>query len=469
MMKSTILLLALLVTTTISCNQESSGEKSNTPPPNIVYIYMDDLGVEESVPYGHQIFETPNIARMAEEGVKFTRHYCGSSVCAPSRCSLMTGKHVGHCAVRGNREVNDHGQMPLPSAEVTVAELLQGAGYETQLFGKWGLGSENTTGEPTSQGFDSYYGYLDQILAHNNFPEYLIRNGKKEMLRNKVEWQDSTAWHRGYGSYTPDPVEYSDDLFTEEAIKFIDQAHDKPFFVYLAYTIPHNNGEAPKDQRFQSPTLAPYENEADWTFTEKSYAAIVNRMDGYVGQVLEKLRKKGLDENTIVFFSSDNGSTEDIPEQFAANNVYRGMKRSPYEGGIRAPLIVWGKNQVPQGTTTDLLSAQWDFLATACEIAGVEPPADTDGISMLPTILGQEQTKTHDFLYWEFYEMGKWQAYRQEQYKLVYHHKVDRFELYDLKTDPGEKNDLSKEKPELVAQLKSEMNAQHKPDPKWVF
>ena len=468
-MKRTCLLLVLLAACSFSCNKENSDGKDAGPPPNIVYIYMDDLGVEESAPYGHPIFETPNIARMAAEGVKFTRHYCGTSVCAPSRCALMTGKHVGHCAVRGNRQMDPHGQMPLPAAEVTVAEMLQGAGYETQLFGKWGLGSENTTGEPTNQGFDDYYGYLDQILAHNNFPEYLIRNGKKEMLKNEVEWQDSTAWHGGYGSYTKDPVEYSDDLFTEEAIKFIGQEHEKPFFVYLAYTIPHNNGEAPQDQRFQSPTLAPYEDKADWNFTEKSYAAIINRMDGYVGQVLAKLEEEGLAENTIVFFSSDNGSTEDIPEIFAASNKYRGMKRSPYEGGIRAPLIVWGKNCVPAGRTTDLLSAQWDFLPTACEIARVEPPANIDGISMWPAIMDKEQPREHDFLYWEFYEGGKWQAYRKGDHKLVYHHKADRYELYDLVKDPGEKNDLSGEMPELLATLKTELHAQHEPDPNWQF
>jgi arylsulfatase A len=435
--------------------------------PNIILINMDDMGVEEIAPYGNKIIKTPYLSQMAKEGLLFTRHYAGTSVCAPSRCALMTGKHTGHCEIRGNKQVEPHGQMPISEATVTVAELLKTAGYQTQLFGKWGLGCENTTGEPTRQGFDSYYGYLDQVLAHNNFPEYLMRNGKKEMLNNKVAWESPDKPFKGFGSFTPQPVVYSNDLFTKEALQYIDQPHKDPFFVYLAYTLPHNNGEAPHDQRFQSPTLKPYENE-DWPELDKHYAATVSHMDKYVGQIMQKLREKGLDKNTLVFFTSDNGSTEDIPVRFAQSNKLRGYKRSPYEGGIRTPLIVWGGG-VKAGLKTSVQAAHWDFLATACDIAGLNIPADTDGVSYLPTLKGKKQPKQRDFLYFEFHEAGKWQVLRQGNYKLVYHHKPNRCELYDLTKDPAEKNDIAVQQPKLVETLKVKLNTQHSPDPIWKF
>jgi len=441
--------------------------QSRSARPNIIYIQMDDLGVEEIGAYGHRIFKTPSLDRLAAEGLRFTRHYAGTSVCAPSRCALMTGLHTGHGEVRGNIQMNPHGQMPLSPETVTVAELLKGAGYRTALFGKWGLGTEGTTGEPTRQGFDTYYGYLDQVLAHNNFPAFLVRNGQREALPNEVIWEPKTALFKGLGSFTPQPKVYSNDLFTREALTYLEQPHPEPFFLYLSYTLPHNNGEAPKDQRFQSPTLAPYEQEA-WTELEKHYAGTISRMDTYVGQLMEALKKQGLDKNTLVLFSSDNGSTEDMPARFSASFQLRGMKRSPYEGGIRAPLIAWWPGRVKPGVS-DLPSAQWDFLATACELAGVKPLPATDGLSMVPTLLGKGRQARHDHLYWEFHEQGGWQAIQQGNLKLIYKVKADQYELYDLKGDPAERINLANQRPQDLNRLKALLASARTPSARFNF
>ncbi len=436
---------------------------------------MDDLGVEEIQPYSQNSLKTPNLARMAREGMVFTQHYAGTSVCAPSRCALMTGMHTGHTEVRGNKQMEPHGQMPLSPETVTVAECLKQAGagktpYETALVGKWGLGSEGTTGEPTRQGFDSYYGYLDQVLAHNNFPAYLMRNGKQETLDNNVVWEPKTAFFKGYGSFTPQPKVYSQDLFTKEAIQFIQKPRateggpTRPFFLYLGYTIPHNNGEAPKEQRFQAPNLAPYENEPAWTPLEKNYAATIARMDDYVGQIMNALKQQGLDKNTLVLFSSDNGSTEDMPKRFAAANQLRGMKRSPYEGGIRAPLIAWWPGRVRPGTSNHP-TAQWDFLATACELAGVKVPMNTDGRSIVPTLLGKNGQLVAPYFYWEFHEQGGWQALRQGNNKLIYKIRENQYELYDLSRDPAEKTNVIEQESATAMRLKALMTSARTPSP----
>jgi arylsulfatase A len=455
-MKKYLLFIFLLCTQTVFAQKAKEALR-----PNIIYMLMDDLGVEETQPYGNTIFKTPFLNQMAQEGMKFTKHYAGTSVCAPSRCALMTGKHTGHGEVRGNKQAEPHGQMPLSSQTMTVAKLLQNAGYQTFLSGKWGLGSEGTTGEPTQQGFGAYYGYLDQVLAHNNYPEYLIRNGKKEYLKNKVIWEENkNSYSKGLGSYTPEEnkVEYSNDLFTQEGLQFIDkQANKEPFFLYLAYTLPHNNGEAPKEIRFQSPTLKPYENE-NWTALEKNYAATVSRMDDYVGQIMQKLKEKGIADNTIIFFSSDNGSTEDIPVPFAEKNKLRGFKRSPYEGGIRAPLLVWWQGKVKANTLSDLPTAQWDFLPTACDLAGVQPPKGIDGVSIAPTLLGKKQGKRKTEMYWEFHEQGGWQALQEGNYKLIYFVRKQTYELYNLAKDEGEKVNLAEKEAKILEKMKLKMS-----------
>ena len=290
------------------------------PPPNIIFIMADDLGYGDLGCYGQQLILTPHLDQMAAEGIRFTQHYAGNTVCAPSRAALMTGQHMGHAEVRGNGQVVPSGQTSLSDSVTTVAALLKRNGYETTLIGKWGLGNVGTTGAPLKQGFDSYYGYLDQILAHNYYPEYLLRNDKKEMLANEVLYLDSSEWHGGLGSYSTEKVDYSHDLFTKEALAFIGKPHDAPFFLYLPYTIPHNNGEALLNEKQEVPDFGPYADK-DWPKETKGYAAMITRLDRDVGQLLAKLRETGLDSSTVVIFTSDNGPMvdKDFTEFFNSN------------------------------------------------------------------------------------------------------------------------------------------------------
>ncbi len=444
-----------------------SGEEEQKP--NIIYIMADDMGVGDVGCYGQEFIQTPNIDRMASEGMRFTRHYAGTPVCAPCRCMLMTGRHSGHAYVRGNMEVEPSGQLALPDEEVTVGELLRQAGYETAVIGKWGLGVEGTEGEPDKQGFDLYYGYLDQVLAHNYYPEYLLRNGEREYLDNEVHYLDTSLWHDGLGSYSTKKVDYSHDLFTGEAMKFIEDNSERPFFLYLAYTIPHNNGEAPEGEKQEVPDQGIY-REKEWDKPARDYAAMITRMDKDVGAILDQLQELGIDENTLVIFTSDNGPMKnDFNRFFDSNGPYRGYKRDLYEGGVRMPFIAWWPGRIEQGATTGHISAFWDFLPTACELAGVEPPEDIDGISYLPVLLGKEQPE-HEFLYWEFpgngYQqsllMGKWKAIRTNMIE----DPDAPVRLYDLSADTGEENDIAGEHPELVEEIMQKMEVSHTPS-KW--
>ena len=369
------------------------------PPPNIIFIMADDLGYGDLGCYGQPLISTPYLDQMAAEGIRFTQHYAGNTVCAPSRAALMTGQHMGHAEVRGNGQVAPSGQTPLSDSVTTVAALLQRSGYETILIGKWGLGNVGTTGAPLKQGFDAYYGYLDQILAHNYYPEYLLRNDKKEMLANEVHYLDSSEWHGGLGSYSTEKVDYSHDLFTKEALAFIEKPHDAPFFLYLPYTIPHNNGEALPDEKQEVPDFGPY-TDKDWPQETKGYAAIITRMDRDVGQLLEKLRETGLDSSTVVIFTSDNGPmvNKDFTEFFNSNGPLRGGKRDLYEGGVRVPFIARWPGHIAPGTESAHVSAFWDFMPTAAELADVAAPEATDGISYLLTLLGENQAP-HEYLY----------------------------------------------------------------------
>ncbi len=314
--------------------------------PNIIYIMADDLGYGDLGCYGQEIIQTPNIDRLASSGVRFTQHYAGNTVCAPSRCALMTGYHMGHAQVRGNRQAEPSGQWPISPGTVTVARLLKSAGYKTGMIGKWGLGIENSTGDPLKQGFDYYYGYLDQVLAHNYYPEYLLRNGEREYQDNEVIYLDTTFWHKGLGSYSTGKSAYSHDLFLEDALRYLDENHEEPFFLYLPFTIPHDNGEAPEGERMEVPDYGPYANE-DWPGDTKRYAAKITRMDRGVGRIMEKIKEHGIEENTLVFFTSDNGPMpgEEFTEFFNSNGSFRGGKRDVYEGGIRVPLVAaWQGN-----------------------------------------------------------------------------------------------------------------------------
>jgi len=426
--------------------------------PNIIFILADDLGYSDTGPYGQKLIKTPNLDRMAANGIKFTNHYAGTSVCAPSRSVLMTGLHSGHTYVRGNKQADPYGQVPLKDSVITVAEILKESGYTTGMIGKWGLGVENTEGDPQNQGFDYFYGYYCQAHAHNSFPEYLFENGKKVFLLNKVNYMSEDHYSKGVAGYATEKIDYSNDLFQEKALGFIEKNKDTSFFLYLPVIIPHNNGEAPDSFRYETPSLYPYENEI-WTYEEKCYAASVSRLDSLVGRLLAKLDALGIAENTLVIFTSDNGpEKEDI---FDSNAGMRGGKRDLFEGGIKVPFIALWPGKITQASVSDHLSSFWDFLPTVCELSGAPIPEWTDGISYLPALQGKSQFQ-HSHFYWEFHEQGGKQAVRMGKWKAVRLNVNALPEgpvmLFDLENDPLESNDIGLKNPETLHKLTEIMN-----------
>ncbi len=433
--------------------------------PNIIFIMADDLGYGDIEPFGQQLIKTPNLSRMAEEGMKFINHYAGTSVCAPSRCSLITGLHTGHAEIRGNLQHSTaNGQTPLSTEAVTVAELLKTAGYRTGMIGKWGLGDYGTSGNPNEQGFDFFYGYTDQVLAHNHFPEYLLRNGKKEYLNNKVTYLDPTAWHRGLGSYSTEKKDFADELFTKEALKFISENRKRPFFLYLPFIIPHDNGEAPEGSRFEAPSQREYAS-TDWSKNEKDYAASITYLDDYVGRIIEHVRKLKLEKNTLIIFTSDNGPYTD-KMRFNSSGGLRGFKRDLYEGGPRVPFIAWWPGKIKSNTVSNHISAFWDFMPTVAELAGVKNTFVTDGISYVPELTGRGTQAEHPYLYFEFHEQDGSRCVRQGNWKAVQLKiKTEEpmpVELYNLETDPAEANNLADKYPDKVAELEKIMNEAHR-------
>lgn len=416
--------------------------------PNIIFILADDLGYGDLGCYGQQKIKTANIDKLAAEGVRFTHFYAGSTVCAPSRCALMTGLHTGHGWIRGNANV------ALRPGDLTVAELLKDAGYHTGLIGKWGLGDEHTSGVPQRKGFDEFVGYLDQTHAHDYYTTYLWRYDPQTGFEGRELLSENLGGKK---------VLYTHDLFTTAALNFVrinkpeQHNHFQPFFLYLAYTIPHaNNEEARRSGNgMQVPSDAPYSKES-WPQTEKNKAAMITRLDTDVGRLMEQLKKLRIDEETIVFFSSDNGSHKEggvDPKFFESSGPLRGIKRDLFEGGIRVPMIVRWPGRIKAGQMSDLVWAFWDFLPTAAEIVGARAPAKIDGISMLPALLGRPQTNQHAFLYWEFHEQGFKQAARMGQWKAIRLKPAEPLMLFDLKTDPGEKTNVAAQYPDVVAKI----------------
>jgi arylsulfatase A-like enzyme len=408
-------------------------------PPSILFILADDLGYGDLGCYGQKKIKTPHIDRMAAEGMRFTQCYAGSTVCAPSRCSLMTGLHTGHSTIRGNDPV------PLRPDELTVPRLLQSAGYRTGIIGKWDGGREGTTGIPSRQGFDYSFGYLGQVPAHNYYPDFLWRNQDKVPIAGNVV-------ERGVATKR---AQYSQDLLTQEALTFLERERDKPFFLYLAYTIPHANNERGQidGNGMEVPDDKPYSSQP-WPQAQKNHAAMITRLDADVGRVLAKLKELGLDETTVVFFSSDNGPHKEggaDPAFFQSAGPLRGHKRDLYEGGIRIPMIARWPGKIKSGVMNDHVWAFWDFLPTAAEIAGTAAPAGLDGISVVPTLLGTGSQRTHDFLYWEFHERGPQQAVRKGDWKAVRKQPGGPLEVYNLKLDIGETTDVASSHQNLVA------------------
>jgi arylsulfatase A len=453
-----------------------------TAPPNIVFVLADDLGYGELGCYGQRKIRTPHIDRLAAEGILFTQHYSGSPVCAPSRCNLLTGKHTGHSYIRDNDEMGERGdvwhdlslegQRPLLHETATIGTLLKNAGYRTGAVGKWGLGGPGSTGQPNSQGFDFFYGYLCQRLAHNYYPPYLWKNNNKEILGGNEYFyphqrfpQDKDPHDRAaYARYSGKV--YSSDRITEEALGFIRKQSARPFFLYLAFTIPHAALQVPEDSLREYEGAfpeTPYLGDKGYLphpTPRAAYAAMVSRMDRSIGQVLALLQSLGIDRNTLVFFSSDNGPTYNggtDSEFFQSAGPLRGLKGSLYEGGIRVPLVARWPGRIKPGTTTDHLSAFWDVLPTLTDLLGVSSPPDSDGVSFLPTLLGQPgEQKQPDYLYWEY--QGK-QALRMRQWKAIRTAGDQDWELYKLDDDIGETRNLASEHPGLIKEIAQAMAA----------
>lgn len=417
--------------------------------PNIIFIMADDLGYGDIGCYGQKQIQTPNLDRMAAEGTRFTQCYSGSPVCAPSRCCLMTGLHTGHARIRDNVP---H-EIFLRPDDVTVAEVLKQAGYATGAIGKWSLGEPGSWGIANYQGFDYFYGHLNQDQAHFYYPDYLWENDKIKLL---------------FGNRAGKTNEYTHDLFTERALQFIDTHADDPFFLYLAYTIPHWS-DYPKDSPMSQPVPSdePYADR-DWPQTEKNFAAMITRMDRDVGRILDRVKQLGLDENTLIVFTSDNGPDQTLshdPEFFDSNGPFRGIKRDVYEGGIRVPMIARWPGRVPAGRTSGLVTAHWDVMPTLAELAGLPAPKDIDGISIVPALLGEEQTQQHKYLYWDYGHMRETyiQALRWGDWKGVRIGTDAPIELYDLAKDPVEANNVAADHPDVVAQIDAYMREAYVP------
>jgi arylsulfatase A-like enzyme len=413
--------------------------------PNILFILVDDLGYGDPGCYGQVKILTPSIDRIASEGMRFTQAYAGSTVCAPSRCSLMTGLHTGHATVRGNKRP----ELGLRADEPDVPTLLKGAGYSTVLLGKWGLGGPGTGSVPNLRGFDQFFGYLDQLHAHNYYPGHLWENQDEFFMTSNWFFQRK---------------EYAPDLFTRRALEFLRHPPGTPFFMYLCYTIPHADNELGRltGNGMEVPDNHPY-SDREWPDVEKNFAAMVTRMDSDIGRILDLLSEAGLDRSTVVFFTSDNGPHKEgghDPDFFDSNGRLRGIKRDLYEGGIRVPFIVRWPGRVAAGTVSDQVVAFWDFLPTAGDLAGAGIPAGRDGRSIVPTLLGGRQEVPAP-LYWEFHESGFSQAVRTGDWKGVRLDVGRNIELYDLRTDPGEQNDIAVKHPDVVKNIARLMDAEH--------
>jgi arylsulfatase A-like enzyme len=401
--------------------------------PNILFIMADDLGIGNVGRYGSTKIKTPNIDRLASEGMRFTDAYTGASVCAPSRSCLMTGQHTGHTRVRANHSVRTKDRVPLLTEDTTVAEVLKSVGYATGITGKWGLGEPGTTGVPNRQGFDEWFGFLNQDHAVDYYTDHLWRNEQKEILKGNLNGKHE---------------QYVTDLFTEDAKRFIGKHSREPFFFYLAYTTPHADLQVPDD--------APYTNEP-WAQEHKNYAAMVTRMDRDIGSVLAHLDKLNLREKTLVFFTSDNGAGHKRGiELFRSTLHFRGAKGDVYEGGQRTPMIARWPGKIKAGSVSRFPWAFWDFLPTAAELAGAKAPPKIDGISVVPVLFGGQPKQQREYLYWEaFIKNGFQQAARVGDWKAVRPAPGAPIELYDLAKDESETTNVAAQHPQWVAKMES--------------
>lgn len=452
-MKKYLSLLLPLIPTVCITGQER--QKEDVTQPNIVFILADDLGIGDLGCYGQKILKTPNIDALAANGMLFTNHYAGCAVSAPSRCSLLTGKHMGHAYIRRNIQVSDGFDYPLASSETTVATLLKQCNYITACVGKWGLGGPESEGSTNKHGFDYFFGHIGQHAAHKYYPDYLWENTNKVMLDGKY---------------------YAANLITQKALEFIDRNVSKPFFLYFTPTLPHAELITPEESLKEFEGLfqeIPFKGDKLYKAQAKpraAYAAMVHCLDHAVGQIVEKLKEKGILENTIICFSSDNGVHQEgghDPEYFDSNGQYRGIKRDLYEGGIHTPFIIQWKNTIAKGSITQHVSAFWDFLPTVADIVGFNKPKECDGISFLPTLTKKGKQKQHQFIYHEAHEHNGKQSVIKKGWKLVRlnlknpNNIVE--ELYNLDNDPQEQNNIIAQHPKIAKKLRAIAISSHHP------
>lgn len=467
-----LIVLALALLTVANLTAKKKQDK-----PNIIYILADDMGFGDLSCNGQEKFTTPNLDKLTAQGMSFTEHYTGSAVCAPSRSTLMTGQHTGHTPIRNNKElVGREGQSPMPASTLTVAEVLKKAGYTTGAFGKWGLGFIGSEGDAINQGFDLFYGYNCQRMAHRYYPPYLWRNDEKVVMPGN-DWTNT--------------VTYAPDVIQEETLQFIEDNKDNPFYAYVPLIQPHAELLVPNDSILQKflgkfPEDKPYVKHkylSDYgpdivehkycsqEYPRAVFASMIYRLDVYVGQIMAKVDELGIADNTIIMFASDNGPHDAggaDPEYFNSNGPYKGIKRDLYEGGVRTPFIVRWPNQIKPGSSSDHISAFWDFLPTCADIAGVKVDSQIDGISFLPSLTGKGKQKEHEYLYWEFsvkagrqaVRMGKWKAVI---YDIANKKKPGKLELYNLDLDIGEENNVVDQYPEIAAKMRSIMKKEHTP------
>ncbi|MBB3205953.1 arylsulfatase A-like enzyme [Rhodopirellula rubra] len=447
------LLISLLV---LPLSTVCFAEQPNRQKPNVIFILADDLGYGDLSCYGQTHFQTPHIDALAKRGMRFTQHYSGSAVCAPSRCSLMTGLHTGHTPVKGNAEHAPEGQMPMPADTFTIGHLLQSAGYQTGAFGKWGLGYPGSESDPLKMGFDRFYGYNCQRIAHCYYPAFLWNDDQRELL---------------WGNVASHKRDYAPDLIHREAIDFIRENKDQPFFCYYAAIQPHADMVAPEEymKRFRGKYLPEVSYPEDYYAAQPeghaAFAAMVTVLDDYVGEIVAELDELEIAEDTLIIFSSDNGPHQEgghDPEYFDSNGVVKGVKRDLYEGGVRVPMIAVWPGKIAAGTESDHVCAFWDFLPTMADLASVSLDRDTDGVSMNPTLLGRPNQHEHEYLYWDFPAQGGREALRKGNWKAV-RYNINRKpdappELYDLSTDVGETNNVADTHPEIVEELGSLMS-----------
>jgi len=443
-------LLPALVLACTPCLIQSSAAAKTAQKPNIIFILSDDVAQGDLGCYGQKLIKTPNLDRMAAEGTRYMQAYTGTSVCAPTRSSLMTGLHMGHCPIRANREIQPEGQMPLPAGTMTIAQILKKQGYATACTGKWGMGMFDTTGSPLKKGFDHFYGYNCQRHAHSYFPAFLYNDDKRFALPGNGKGKKTT---------------YAENLIIADSLRWLRENADHPFFFFFAVTLPHGKYEI-DDQGIYK--------DMPWSETEKNYAAMVTRLDSDVGAILDLLRELKIDRKTLVMFAGDNGSSFNpnsaLGKRFnqTMDGKLRGFKRGMYEGALRQAAISWWPGTVTAGRVTEDPWAFWDFMPTAAELAGTEVPASvkTDGLSLVSFLKGGDAPK-RDYFYWELHEGKTIQACRFGDWKAVRNSPAGLIELYDLAKDVGETTDLAKKHPDLVAKAEKIMKDARTDDPNW--